>query len=105
MSNTSMAGSWMEYDVVVRKNVPVPMRDGVPLAADIYLPARDGAVADGLATALLVLGPDAAVVESLDAWALVVDPAGVVHELGERGSQVSAVEILTVKEGPPTAAP
>ena len=67
--------------------------------------SADGAVADGLATALLVLGPDAVVVQSLDAWALVVDPAGVVHELGERDNHVSAVEILAVSGEPPTAAP
>jgi FAD:protein FMN transferase len=52
----------------------------------------DGAVADGLATALLVLGPDDAVVRALDAWALVVTRDGVVHELGRRGHQVVAVE-------------
>ena len=37
----------MEYDVVVQKNVPVPMRDGVVLAADLYLPARNGKVVEG----------------------------------------------------------
>ena len=42
-----MTGSLREYDVVVQRNVPVPMRDGVNLAADIYLPARDGKVAVG----------------------------------------------------------
>lgn len=30
-----------EYDVVVHKNVMVPMRDGVKLATDVYLPAKD----------------------------------------------------------------
>ncbi len=30
------------YGVVIARDVPVPMRDGVRLAADIYRPARDG---------------------------------------------------------------
>lgn len=47
MSEASQRGSWMEYDVVVEKNVRVPMRDGVRLAADLYLPARNGKVAEG----------------------------------------------------------
>ena len=36
-----------EFGVVVQKNVMIPMRDGVHLAADIYRPARDGTVARG----------------------------------------------------------
>ncbi|MBZ5698979.1 MAG: CocE/NonD family hydrolase [Acidobacteriia bacterium] len=36
-----------QYDVVVAKNVMVAMRDGVKLATDIYLPARDGVAASG----------------------------------------------------------
>ena len=35
------------YGVAIVKNVMVPMRDGVKLATDIYLPARDGAPAPG----------------------------------------------------------
>jgi putative CocE/NonD family hydrolase len=31
-----------DYGVVVAKNVMIPMRDGVRLAADIYWPAIDG---------------------------------------------------------------
>jgi hypothetical protein len=34
-----------QFDVVVLKNVVVPMRDGVPLAADVYLPSRGGGLA------------------------------------------------------------
>ena len=34
------------YAVEVRKNVMVPMRDGVKLATDIYLPVEDGDVLD-----------------------------------------------------------
>ena len=35
------------YDVVVRANVMVAMRDGVRLATDLYLPARGGVAMDG----------------------------------------------------------
>ena len=31
-----------EFDVHLAENVPVPMRDGVRLATDVYRPARDG---------------------------------------------------------------
>ena len=34
-----------QYQVTTRTNVMVPMRDGVKLATDLYLPARDGSVA------------------------------------------------------------
>ena len=36
-----------EYEIVVAKNVMVPMRDGVRLATDIFRPARNGAPAPG----------------------------------------------------------
>lgn len=35
------------YDVVVLHDIMVPMRDGVRLAADVYLPARGGKAVDG----------------------------------------------------------
>ncbi len=35
-----------QYEVSVEKDVMVPMRDGVCLATDIYLPTKDGAVID-----------------------------------------------------------
>ncbi len=35
------------YDVAVAVNVMVPMRDGVRLATDVYMPAHDGEVAPG----------------------------------------------------------
>ncbi len=35
------------FDVVTLTDVMIPMRDGVRLATDIYLPARDGSVAPG----------------------------------------------------------
>lgn len=35
------------YEVIIQKNVMVPMRDGVKLATDIYFPARDGKPVEG----------------------------------------------------------
>ncbi len=44
------------YDVAFEHNVMVPMRDGVRLATDVYLPARDGKpVAERLPTILMRL--------------------------------------------------
>lgn len=54
----------------------------------------DGAVADALATALLVLGPDPGPVQALGAWALVVTPDGAVHELGDSGAHVRELRLL-----------
>ena len=42
MSSLGYEGSHQQYDVVVEKQVMVPMRDGVRLATDIYRPARAG---------------------------------------------------------------
>jgi len=36
-----------KYEVVVAKNVMVAMRDGVKLATDVYMPARDGMPVEG----------------------------------------------------------
>lgn len=47
MSSDHPCGSCLAYDVVVRRNVMVPMRDGVRLATDLYFPARDGAIVPG----------------------------------------------------------
>ena len=54
----------------------------------------EGAIADALATALMVLGPDPAVVEALDAWAYVIDADGVAHTLGRPDGRVSAIRPL-----------
>src|SRR5690606_8307306 len=45
------------YEVVVARDVMVPMRDGVRLATDIYRPARDGEPLPGPFPALLVRTP------------------------------------------------
>jgi len=57
MDGSVQRGSWMEYDVIVEKNVRVPMRDGVSLAADLYLPARGGKVAEGRFPAIMERTP------------------------------------------------
>ncbi len=49
------AGAWYgqsattpaKYDVIVATNIMVPMRDGVRLATDVYLPAHNGTVIPG----------------------------------------------------------
>ena len=37
-----------EYGVVIEKNLMIPVRDGVRLAADIYRPAQEGKPAPAL---------------------------------------------------------
>jgi uncharacterized protein len=46
-----------QYDVVTRKNVMIPMHDGVRLAADLYHPAQGGKEAAGHFPALLSRTP------------------------------------------------
>ncbi len=46
-----------EYDVVVSKNVMVPMRDGAEMATDVYLPVTDGAPGAGPFPVLLSRTP------------------------------------------------
>ena len=46
-----------EYGVVIEKNLMIPVRDGVRLAADIYRPAREGKPAPGRFPALLTRTP------------------------------------------------
>ena len=45
------------YDVTVEKDVMVPMRDGVRLGTDIYLPAKDGKVISGKLPTILERRP------------------------------------------------
>lgn len=44
-------------EVLVRPSVRVPMRDGVGLATDLYLPAQDGRVVTDAVPALLMRTP------------------------------------------------
>lgn len=46
-----------EFEVVVKKDVMVPMRDGVKLATDLYLPAKDGKPASGRFPVVLTRTP------------------------------------------------
>ena len=46
-----------EYEVVAQENIMVPMRDGVRLATDVYLPARDGEAIEGQWPAILTRTP------------------------------------------------
>ena len=43
----SYQGSYQQYDAICQSNVMIPMRDGVRLATDIYLPALGGQPASG----------------------------------------------------------
>ena len=49
--------AFAQGDHVVARNVMIPMRDGVRLAADIYFPARDGARLEGKFPAILERTP------------------------------------------------
>lgn len=46
-----------QYEVTVQKNVMVPMRDGVRLATDLYLPAKDGTAIEGKRPTILTRLP------------------------------------------------
>ena len=46
-----------EYDVIIVKDFMVPMRDGVRLATDVYIPAKDGEAVEGRFPAILERTP------------------------------------------------
>jgi putative CocE/NonD family hydrolase len=46
-----------EHGVLVEKNVMIPVRDGIKLAADLYRPSRDGKALEGRFPALLTRTP------------------------------------------------
>lgn len=50
-------GTWGPDGVVIERNIMVPMRDGVRLATDVYLPARDGRILPGKFPTLLERTP------------------------------------------------
>lgn len=52
-----MSLSQNKYRVVIEKNVMIPMRDGVKLAADIYKPASEDSPASGKFPSILVRTP------------------------------------------------
>lgn len=47
ISARAVCGQPAAYEIVSRKNVMVPMRDGVKLATDIHLPAKNGTAVEG----------------------------------------------------------
>ena len=47
MSANKYLGSHIQYDVILKKNIMVSMRDGTKLATDIYLPAISGEIVEG----------------------------------------------------------
>ena len=57
MAESEARGSWIEYDVIVRRNVMVPMRDGVKLATDLYFPAKHGEIVQGAFPAVIERTP------------------------------------------------
>ena len=57
MAESEVRGSWIEYDVIVRRNVMVPMRDGVRLATDLYFPAKQGTIVPGAYPAVIERTP------------------------------------------------
>ena len=64
------------YGIVVVKDVMVPMRDGVRLATDVHLPAREGVAAPGRFPAILERTPYNK--DESDFWARVFVPRGYV---------------------------
>jgi putative CocE/NonD family hydrolase len=52
-----VALSAARFEVSVEKNIPVPMRDGVKLAVDLYLPAQHGKLVPGKQPTLLARTP------------------------------------------------
>src|SRR5262249_14486890 len=64
------------YQIVVSKNVMIPMRDGVKLATDIYRPARNGAPVDGKFPVILERTPYNK--DSIAGWAAYFVPRGYV---------------------------
>ena len=50
-------GTWGPDGVVILRNIMVPMRDGVSLATDVYLPAREGQILPGRFPTLLERTP------------------------------------------------
>ena len=56
-TDTGYQGSHRAYDSIVLPDVSIPARDGVQLAADIYLPALNGRQVEGQFPALIERTP------------------------------------------------
>jgi putative CocE/NonD family hydrolase len=57
MESFKTPGTWIENGVIVKRDVLVPMRDGVRLAADLYLSAREGRLVEGRFPAVMERTP------------------------------------------------
>lgn len=53
----TLSGQSAPYQIIVSKNMMIPMRDGTKLATDIYLPTQDGTSASGKFPAILERTP------------------------------------------------
>jgi putative CocE/NonD family hydrolase len=73
---TAGAASEPRYDVIVSKNVMVPMRDGVGLAIDIYRPALNGLPVEGKFPVILERTPYNK--DGIESWARYFVPRGYV---------------------------
>ena len=87
------------YGIVENPDVMVPMRDGIKLATDIYLPAKDGKAADGKFPVILMRTPYNKEAASADANAFV--PHGYVVVLQDvRGRYKSGGHWLALRTDP-----
>ena len=57
MEGNKYSGSHIQYDVILKKNIMVPMRDGTKLATDVYLPAISGKMVEGKFPAVIERTP------------------------------------------------
>ena len=57
-------GSSQQYSVIRKTDVMIPMRDGVQMATDLYMPAASGKAATGKFPTVLVRTPYNKVAES-----------------------------------------
>src|SRR5919198_1035339 len=74
-----MIESSPDYGIVIAKDVMIPMRDGVRLAADIYRPAREGEPVEGRWPAILLrTSYDKAAIRYVDTIANFFTPRGYV---------------------------
>lgn len=51
---TAAAGSKAQYEVIVERDVHIPMRDGAALFADVYHPGKDGKALEGRFPVILI---------------------------------------------------
>ncbi len=74
------SGTWGPDGVVIERNVMVPMRDGVRLATDVYLPAKDGQILPGKFPTLLTRTPYGKIPAPITPGTVTSEQAQVSHE-------------------------